>query len=74
MTTICIANPWNNNICESDITDLSQEELDQYAMLMDDEVREELCAEMSPCSAGEFLAAWANKVGPYVAGSVILSC
>ena len=67
-----LVNPWTGEDVQVDVTDLSQEELDSYAVLMDDDLREELHREMAPCSPGEFLYAWAQRVSTKEASRVIL--
>ena len=69
---ITITNPWTGTLVERDITDLSERQLAQWAELMDDELREQLCSELAPCSPVEFLAAYVDRVGPDVAGRLIL--
>lgn len=54
-----------------DISELTEHELDAYALLMDAELREVLHGE-GHASPPEFLAAWARRVGPEAAGRVIL--
>lgn len=72
MTEITVTNPWTGKTFNLDITGLSQEKLDAYALLMDDELRESIHDELAPCEPEQFLAAWAEKVGSEEAGRVIL--
>lgn len=66
-----IVNPWSSSFIEIDPADITEEDLDNYAQLMDDELREELHLELAPCTPGEFLKAWADRVGPEEAGRII---
>jgi hypothetical protein len=72
MGTITLINPFSGATVERDITDLTQQQLDAYVAVMDDEVCNELANEIAPCSPEEFLAAYAQRVGPKEAGIVIL--
>ena len=67
-----LINPWSGEEVEMDVTDLTYEELESFASLMDDDLREELHREMAPCSPGEFLYAWAQRVSTKEASRVIL--
>lgn len=71
-TTVILTNPFSGSIGERDFADLTQAQLDAYAVLMDDSQREAIHSAFAPCSPGEFLAAWAEAVGPEEAGRVIL--
>lgn len=68
---IHVINPFSGIWVERDITSLPERELDAYAQLMDDDLREELHSEGYSTPA-EFLAAWVKRVGPHEAGRVIL--
>ena len=70
--TISVTNPFSGAYVTRDITHLSQDALDAYAQLMDDELREALHSRLAPCSPAEFLAAWVDEVGPDEAGRVVL--
>lgn len=72
MTTILLTNPHNGATFERDITGLTEAELDAYAMLMDDDLREALHADLAPCTPEAFLAAYADRVGPEAAGMIVL--
>lgn len=54
-----------------DISELTDRELAAYALLMETELREALHSE-GYATPPEFLAAWAQRVGPEAAGMVIL--
>lgn len=72
MTTITITNPWTGAVVEHDISDLTKRQLDAYAELMADDIREQLHSELAPCTPAEFLAAYVDRVGPEAVGSIIL--
>jgi len=69
---VSLINPWTGEEVEIDVTDITQEELDSYAVLMDDDLREELHRELAPCTPGEFLFAWVQRVSTKEASRVIL--
>ena len=69
---VSLVNPWSGEEVEIDVTDITQEELDSYAVFMDDDLREELHRELAPCTPGEFLFAWAQRVSTREASRVIL--
>ena len=66
-------NPWSGCQVTVDVATLTQEQLDAYAVHMDDEEREAINDgfDHDP-SPGEWLSAWAERVGPEKAGMVIL--
>lgn len=72
MTTITITNPWSGALVERDITGLSQEALDGYVAVMDDDVCEQVARDLAPCLPEEFLAEYCRRVGPHAAGIVVL--
>jgi hypothetical protein len=66
--TIDVIHPWTEATIPLDISALSWEQLDEYAVMMDDELCERLRSELSPCTPAEFLRAWVAEVGPEEAG------
>ena len=69
---IKISNPWTGELVTQDVTDLTETELEAFAEIMNDDLREELHNELAPCTPGEFLAAWCARVSREEAGRVIL--
>jgi hypothetical protein len=69
---ITMVNPWSKAVVWIDPADVTDAKLDHVASLMDDDLREELHSQLAPCSAGEFIAAWAERVGPEEAGKLFL--
>lgn len=67
-----LVNPVSGVTVERDITDVTQRDLDAYAQLMDNDVRERLHDRLAPCSPAEFLSAYVAEVGPEAAGALIL--
>ncbi len=73
MTTITITNPWTGHTFERDVTDLTQQDLDAYAAVMDDESREAANDKFEDgMTPGQWLAIWAEMVGSEEAGRVVL--
>ena len=72
MTSITLTNPWTGRIVERDITGLTQDQLDAYAQVMDDDICNALAREMAPCTPEDYLAAYCERVGPDAAGIVVL--
>lgn len=66
-----IINPFSGSMINFDISTVNQRQLDTYAQLMDDDLRDKLHQELAPCTPGEFLEAWGAIVGPEEAGRVI---
>jgi hypothetical protein len=71
-TTIQIINPWSGAVVNHDITGLTEAQLDAYAQVMDDEIREALHSSLAPCKPEEFLAAYVERVGPEEGGRIVL--
>jgi len=69
-TVITLVNPWSKALVKRDITDLTQEQLDAYPL--DEDICNELHAQIAPCSPADFLAAYVDRVGPEAAGIVII--
>lgn len=69
-TIITITNPFSGAVIEQDISDLTQEQLEAFPL--EERICNELHAEIAPCTPGEFLAAYADRVGPEEAGRLIL--
>ncbi len=46
---------------ENRFPDLTQEDLDAIAVVMDDDIREEVHSEVAPCHPGEFLTAYLDR-------------
>ncbi|TCP06549.1 hypothetical protein [Caldimonas thermodepolymerans] len=69
---ITVTNPATGQLVEVDITTLTDEELDAYALLMDDDIREDLHSAREWESPAKFLAAYVSRVGPDDAGRIIL--
>ena len=67
-----IQNPWTQAMVDFDFESVTQEQLETFANLMDDETREFIHADIAPCTPGEFLRAYCEKVGPKAAGTLIL--
>jgi hypothetical protein len=67
--TITVQNPWSKAIHHVDVTDMTQNRLDALVMLMDDDIREELCYE-GHATPGAFFAAYADRVGMEAAGAI----
>lgn len=67
---IAAKNPWSGAIVE--ITQDHPINLDLWATLMDDEIREHLHAELAPCSDWDFVKAWSELVTIDEVGRVIL--
>lgn len=72
MTTISIINPFSGATVEHDITGLTQNQLDAYTQLMDDDIRESLYDELAPCSPEVFLAAYVSRIGCEAGGRLVL--
>ena len=71
LLTVKIKNPWTREIINKDVTNTTQEDLDDYSVLMDTQVCDDLHKRLSHCTPGEFLAAWVKVVGPIEAGQII---
>lgn len=69
-TTITIVNPWTGAYGERDISDITQEQIDAYALLLDDDTLSAL--EGAGDTPAAWLAAYVDRVGPVEAGRVIL--
>lgn len=69
-STITLVNPFTGATVEHDITELTEEQVDAYPL--DEDVCNELAAEIAPCTPQAFLAAYVNRVGPRAAGIAIL--
>jgi len=69
MSTITIVNPFSGATVERDISDITQEQVDAYAQLLDDETLYALEGAETPAA---WLAAYVDRVGPVEAGRVIL--
>ena len=71
---ICVTNPWTGALVDLDISDLSANQFDSLAALMDDDVYEQIYMEMVPCTPAEFVAAYVDRIGADAAGRIILGC
>ncbi len=71
LLTVKIKNPWTRETINKDVTNTTQEDLDDYSVLMDTQVCDDLHKRLSHCTPGEFLAAWVEVVGPIEAGQII---
>ena len=69
---LTLKNPWSGAIVDRDVTELTEQELDHYAQLMDSDLRERLHDELTPCSPGMFLKAWSDEVSLEEASRIIL--
>lgn len=67
-----LVNPFSGTRVQHDITALTSEQMDAYAELMPDEIREEIHSQVAPCEPSEFLAAYVDRVGAEEAGRLIL--
>ena len=69
---ITLTNPFSAATVTRDITDLTAQQLDAYAEIMDDDIRESVHDDLAPCKPAEFLAEYVKRVGPDAAGILIL--
>jgi hypothetical protein len=69
---ITVTNPVTGQLVEMDVTTLTDDELDAYAQLMDDDIIEDLHSARDWESPAQFLAAYVDRVGPDAAGRIIL--
>lgn len=72
MTTITIINPVSGAVVDYDITGLTQDQLDEYALYMDTDTREAVNSAVAPCTPEAFLAEYVSRVGAEAAGIIIL--
>lgn len=69
---ITVTNPATGQPVEMDITTITEDDLDAYAQLMDDDIREDLHSARDWESPAKFLAAYVDRFGPDDAGRIIL--
>jgi hypothetical protein len=67
---VTLVNPFSGATVERDVTDLTKSQLDAYPL--DEAVCNSLAAKIAPCTPGEFLAAYVDRVGPVAAGVAII--
>lgn len=71
-TAIHVTNPFGGAWVAFDRAAITQDQLDAWAPMMGDELREELHSALAPCTPGDFVAAWVDRVGPDEAGRVMV--
>ena len=69
---ITIINPFTGEPVARDITDLTKAQIDAYAQVMNDDIREAIHSDLAPCSPATFLAAYIKRVGADAGGILIL--
>ena len=69
---ITLTNPFSNEAITRDISNLTKTQLDAYAQIMDDDIRESVHDDLAPCTPAEFLAEYVKRVGADAAGVLIL--
>ena len=67
---MCLNNPWSGRPVEIKKSDKLN--LDNWAILMDDELREHIHNQLAPCSDWDFIRAWYELVDTEEASRVIL--
>jgi hypothetical protein len=67
---MCLNNPWSGRPVEIKKSDKLN--LDNWAILMDDELREHIHNQLAPCSDWDFIRAWYELVDTDEASRVIL--
>lgn len=71
MTTITLTNPWSKAIVRKDAADLVSN-FDAYINLIDSETIDAVNDKVASDDKAEWLATWAEHVGPDAAGIVVL--
>lgn len=70
---VSVINPHSGISVRISLDEVTVDKLEALAVLMDDEIREELHMQLAPCSSGEFWAAYVREVGPEKAGAIWFS-
>lgn len=68
---VAVINPFSQEVTFVDVGEITQAQLDFWSRFMDDDLREELHAELAPCTPQEFVVAWLERVGPEEAGKIV---
>ena len=72
-TQIEVINPWSGATVGLTPDDVTEDRLEALAQFMDDEIREQIHAELAPCSPFEFFRAYVERVGAEEAGKIWFS-
>jgi len=68
-----VINPWSGATVGLTPDDVTEDRLEALAQFMDDEIREQIHAELAPCSPFEFFRAYVERVGAEEAGKIWFS-
>ncbi|MEW6047011.1 MAG: hypothetical protein AB1609_11095 [Bacillota bacterium] len=67
---IRLLNPWTGEAFEVDPANVTQSKLDAMAECMNDDIREQVHLELSPCTPGEFFARYVELAGAEAGGAL----